>query len=294
MRIRKFILTFVIVWSYILVNAQYNNGFRNYKEEEIKRWKAGLSWSFIETDQKPLYILDGFGGWSGTRIPIPQTLNIERRWDPHFRLNLGIGYSCFQSRSVFTYDYQELKESGSITIQTSDTSSVTITDDGSSKTKKGKYVEYGDPSTYFGIDVNFLYNFRAFKHWYNLSETWNLKNLHKEKLYFDGYFIAGLGLYNKAAFPTLNTGVGGDFWITYKWGVNFQSMAKWSFNDNYRFHMQHQFGVVYHVDQGNDAGALGALRRRNKKHKKPKPVINEPAPVNDTEGGGSGDDFEDF
>ena len=294
---RLIILSILVSLFCLTANAQYNKGFRSYKEEEIKKWKAGLSFAWTETDQKPLYILDGFSGWTGPKIPIPQTFNIERRWNPHFRLNLGLSFARYQPRNVFRYNYTDLQNAGSIQIN----DSTQVIDDGGAKSKSGKYVYYGNKASYFAADINFLYNFRAFKHWWNLSPTWSLKNLHKEKMYFDGYFLAGLGVYNPIEIPTINTGIGGDFWITYKWGVNFQTMAKWSFNADNRFHMHHQFGVVFHMDQGNDAGALDALRRRNKKKKKvKKAIIHEPSEGGSEEGGGDSDfeeeedDFEGF
>lgn len=270
---RLTILLVFISFFFGNVNAQYNGGFRNYKEERIKRFKFGLGWGFTETDQKPLYLFDGFKGWAGPGpiAILPKTFNVDYRFDPHFRLNLGLSYTRYYPRNVFRYNYTDLQSAG--TIQIND--STEVVDDGSSTAKSGKYVYYGDKASYFCLDVNLLYNFRAFKHWWNLSPTWSLKNLHKEKMYFDGYFLAGLGMYNPIEIPTLNTGIGGDFWISYRWGLNFQTMAKWSMNSDNRFHMHHQFGVVFHVDQGNDAGALDALRRRNKKKKRPKAVIPE-------------------
>lgn len=254
----KIILSISFLLFLTSANAQYNKGFKSYKGEKIKRFKFGLGWGWVETDQKPLYLLDGFSGWTGKWIPT--TFSVDYRIEPRFRLNLGITHTKYLPRSQ-------------------DSTGATT---------------YGSKETYFGADFNLLYNFRAFKHWYNLKPTWSLKNLHKEKFYFDGYFLTGIGVYNPIEIPTLNTGIGGDFWITYKWGVNFQTMAKWSLDPDNLFHMHHQFGVVFHVDQGNDAGALGALRRRNKRHKKPKAVIHEKKEYTDDEEAGSDDDFDDF
>jgi len=209
--------------------AQMNSGYINYKGEFIKRFKVGLGWASVETDQKPYYVLDGFDGWSGSYWP--KTLHLDYRFDPKIRLNMGISSTTFFPRTVVD--------------------SVAI---------------YDDATDYFGFDLNVLYNFRAFKKYATLKNTWTLKNLHKEHFYFDGYFLAGLG-YNTIGFPTLNTGVGTDFWITYRWGVNFQTVAKWTTDPSNRLHMHHTFGVVYHIDEGNDAGALGTLRKnRNYKH----------------------------
>lgn len=257
LKIKQIILSVSFTLLFLNVNAQYNQGFKNYKGEFIKHFKFGLGWGWVETDQKPLYVLDGFSGWSGKWLPT--TLSVDYRIEPRFRLNLGISHTKYLPRY----------------------------------TDSTGTIAYGGKETYFGADFNLLYNFRAFKHWYNLKPTWSLKNLHNEKFYFDGYFLTGIGVYNPISIPILNTGVGGDFWITYRWGINFQTIAKWSLDSDNRFHMHHQFGVVFHVDQGNDAGALGALRQRNKRKKKPKAVIPEKRDPPSDNGGGD-DDFDDF
>lgn len=281
------------------VNAQYNKGFKKYKGEPLKRYKVGLGWGFTETDQKPFYMLDGFGGWAGPGplAIIPKTLHIERRFDPHFRLNLGITYTRYITRSVTKTIYQvPVEKVETNTIETDSGTFVQETTTVTYKEKKERSVSTFGKAPYIGVDLNILYNFRAFKHWYKLRDTWTLRNLHKEKYYFDGYFLGGLGVYNSAQLPTLNTGVGGDFWITYQWGINFQTLAKWSLNADYRFHMNHSIGVVFHLDQGNDAGALDALRRRQKRKKKVKKVvIHEKKEISSDEGGSSGEDeFDEF
>lgn len=258
----QFILLFITLISLEQSYAQNNTGFRNYKGEFIKRFKFGLGWGYVETDQKPLYMFDAFGGWKGGGF-VPKTFAVDYRFDPKIRLNLGVTKSNYFIR----------------TVDTAGTAS------------------YNSEDGYFGVDLNVLYNFRAFKHQATLRKTWTLRNLHKEKMYFDGYFLGGLGVYNPIVIPTLNTGVGGDFWITYRWGINVQTVAKWSMDKNQLFHMNHSFGIVFHVDQGNDAGALNTLRRRNKKRKKvKKAVIHEKyeGPVGEDGDSSDDEDFEDF
>lgn len=248
--IKTIVFAAVVALSLIFnATAQNNEGFKNYKGEYIKQFKVGLGWGFVETDQKPLYILDGFGGWRGHWLP--KTFHIEKRFDPSFRLNLGISHTRYAPR-----------------------------------------LQQDQRSNYFAADFNLLYNFRAFKHYATLKNTHTLKNLYKERYYLDGYFLAGLG-YNTIAVPSFNTGIGADYWFHYSWGVNVQTTAKWTLDADNRFHMHHTIGVVYRLDQGNDAGALHAIRRnQNRKRKKKRvkkaiiPEKKEPAQEEDS--------FEDF
>jgi hypothetical protein len=67
-------------------------------------------------------------------------------------------------------------------------------------------------------------------------------------MWFDPYIAAGFGVTlrsKKSIVPTGNIGFGANFWITHRFAINAQSMAKFSFINTGSNYLQHSIGVRF-------------------------------------------------
>ncbi len=85
---------------------------------------------------------------------------------------------------------------------------------------------------YFGIDARLSYD---------------LNKLFGQTGFFDPYLGVGLGYSdaNNLGRGTYNAIIGFRTWLNDRWGLDFNSTAKWSFGNEATNHMQHGLGVVY-------------------------------------------------
>lgn len=79
----------------------------------------------------------------------------------------------------------------------------------------------------------------------DVNGKYHLNTLYKKFLKFDPYVAVGLGATIRGAYtvPTGIVGGGATFWITNQIGINYQSLAKFSFTDLGTNYLQHTLGV---------------------------------------------------
>lgn len=81
----------------------------------------------------------------------------------------------------------------------------------------------------------------------DFNGKYHFNTLYNKIMWFDPYIAAGLGvtLRSKIIIPTGNIGFGANFWITNRFAVNAQSMAKFSLINSGSNYLQHSIGVRF-------------------------------------------------
>ena len=98
---------------------------------------------------------------------------------------------------------------------------------------------------YFATDINAKYSF------------WSIQQDEGEKG-FNAYLSAGLGLFKiKESTLSYNVGLGINYWFSKSFGLNLESVAKWTGESDVKYdsnHFQHFVGIIYRPkgDNGRD------------------------------------------
>ncbi len=181
-------------------------------------WSVGLGVNAINNDSKP----DGFfaSSQSFSILPAPSRASVLYHFNDFMEFEGAISINRYKAYQAY-YDPNALY-----------------------KINDSVFVAYVPPaprsSMFFALDVHAQFSIPGLNR--------------KTRNYFKPYLAVGPGLTIRQGFgliTTTNVGIGFYSWITYNWGLQFQSMVKLAnaspFLDNGGNYMQHSLTLKYHL-----------------------------------------------